>query len=895
VPSNDSSPVGRWLHAARFERLQVPAEGAKTEMGHDSPGRFANSPDSVRADMSLKNRALIIAIFFASGAASLILQVLWFKQLQFVLGSATVSVSVTVASFFFGLSMGSVIGGRIADVVSRPLRVYGFLELALAPVSFGVTTFLAHWPAWVGGMSPMLNLESPFRLPLIVVLSLAILSLPTMLMGATLPFLVKSLASSQTKLANRIGLLYGFNTLGAAIGALSVGFVLIGLLGVEQSSLFASTVYICVGALGLLVARGESPLLSVKGKRPAQAASDRPGSDGTSVLIGLFACSGFVSIAYEVVWFRYLTNVGASSVFAFSGMLSTYLFGLVIGALVCAKFLAPRKDRLLRYFATTQLLIAVAATLTVATLGKARTVESMLSPIVSALVPARAQIFLGGNVSFFLICVVALLLPTILIGISFPLASELTVIRMNALGRRIGALYALNTIGGALGSLAAGFLLIPYLGSQWALTSLIFMNVLLFFATTASQSDLLKTRNLWREGVMAVSVIAVSFLLFTPHYLERPLTAFEGAKTLALRETKEATFAVLEYRDKAAGTYQQLLVNSKSYANNRPEGRRYMAAMGHYPILFHKGPVETAAVICIGTGTTVGAVSTHKGLTSIDAVDLASAVFTFAPYFVPINKSFYQNPKVHRIVADGRQFLLGTKDTFDVITLEPPPPDDAGIVNLYSEEFYALAKRKMRPGGVLAQWVPLDMSRGVLPKMIIKAMMAQFKHVSLWLPSRMEGVAFASDEPLKIDPGELAVRMSEPSVAEDLTAIGLRSPEDLLATFVAADEKLAAFVRNVPSLTDDRPRIEYYNWYPRNSISVDELKRLRGPVEGYLTDNSIEEARLDTARTVANAILDEHEATADGDKPAARAALRLATKLEPGNSYIGFLDRKQRE
>jgi spermidine synthase len=395
--------------------------------------------------------------------------------------------------------------------------------------------------------------------------------------------------------------------------------------------------------------------------------------------------------------------------------------------------------------------------------------------------------------------------------------------------------------------------------------------------------------------MIATSVIAISLLLFTPHYLERVLTAIKGANVLELRETRQATFAVVEYHDKAAGTYQQLVVNSKSYANNRPEGRRYMAAMGHYHILLHQGPVETAVVICIGTGTTVGAVSTHGELQSIDAVDLASTVFQFAPHFVPINKTFYQNPKVHQIVADGRHFLLGTKETFDVITLEPPPPHDAGVINLYTEEFYALAKRRMRPGGVLAQWVPLDFNRAILPKMILKAMMGQFKHVSLWLPSRMEGVAIASDEPLKIDPRALAKRMSEPGVAEDLTANGLRSPEDFLATFIAADEKLAAFVGDVPSLTDDRPRLEYYIWYPQSSVSVGELKRLREPVEAHLAGSSINEARLDTARVVANAILDEHQATADGDKAGARAALRLAVKLEPDNSYVGFLDRKQRE
>jgi predicted membrane-bound spermidine synthase len=835
-------------------------------------------------------KALVTAIFFASGAASLILQVIWFKQLQFVLGSTTLSVSVAVASFFFGLSVGSAFGGQAADTVARPLRIYGFLELTLALVSLAVTAFLSRWSIWVGWLSPMLDLGSAVRLPLIVLLSLATLSLPTMLMGATLPFLVRFLARSRTELANQVGLLYGFNTLGAAIGALAAGFILIGLLGITGSSLFASIVYVCVGGSSLIAARHQRPL-AVEERKPELVLRKSSEGGEVTLLIWLFACSGFVSIAYEVVWFRFLTNISTSSVYAFSGMLGTYLFGLVIGALVCAKFLAPHKDHLLRYFALTQLGIAVAATLTLAILGKAGTFHSLLSPIVAEFIPVRARMLLGDDVSFFLTCVVALLLPTTLIGISFPLASELTATRMSVLGRRIGALYALNTIGGVLGSLAAGFVLIPYLGSQWALTALIFVNILLFITITVSRPGLLTS--LWRPGAMALSVVLVSLLLFGPHYLERQLTAFKGAKVLELRESRGATFAVLEYDDQAAGVYQQLVVNSKSYASNRPEGRRYMAAMGHYPVLLHTGPAETAAVICIGTGTTVGALTTHAELRSIYAVDLAPAVFDFAPHFVPINKRFYENPKVHKVVADGRNYLLGTQNTFDVITLEPPPPHDAGVVNLYTEEFYALAKQRMRPGAVLAQWAPMDMGRGVLSKMILKAMLKQFKHVSLWLPDRMEGVAIASDEPLQIDRDMLARRMSAPAVADDLTAIGISSPEHLLATFVAADETLAAYLSDTPSLTDDRPRIEYYNFYPERPIRVEDLKRLREPVERYLTISSAEDRQLDVARNVVEDIWDEHEATVDGDAAAARSALGTALKLEPDNLYLRFLDRKQ--
>src|SRR5260221_6777118 len=246
-------------------------------------------------------------------------------------------------------------------------------------------------------MSPMLYLDSSARLPLVVLLSLATLSLPTILMGATLPFLVRFLTRSQTELANQIGLLYGFNTLGAAIGTLAAGFILIGLLGVTGSSLFASTVYACVGGFSLLAARHEHPL-AVEARKQGPVHRKRSEVGAPTLLIWLFACSGFVSIAYEVVWFRFMTNISSSSVYAFSGMLGTYLFGLVIGAFVCAKFLAPHKDHLLRYFALVQLGIAVAATVTLATLGKAATFHSLLSLIVSALVPLRAQMLLGDDV-----------------------------------------------------------------------------------------------------------------------------------------------------------------------------------------------------------------------------------------------------------------------------------------------------------------------------------------------------------------------------------------------------------------------------------------------------------------------------------------------------------------
>src|SRR3954454_13877213 len=210
---------------------------------HSQSANFATGNNNIQISVSPTLQTLVIALFFGSGAASLALQVVWFKQLQFILGSATFSVSITIASFFLGLSIGSAIGGRVADAVTHPLRAYGLIELSLALVSFAITTFLSNWSIWISWMSPFLNLDAPARLPAIIIVSFATLGLPTTLMGATLPVMVKFLTHSHKEMANKVGLLYGFNTLGAAIGTLMVGFVLIGLLGVTGSSLFASVIY----------------------------------------------------------------------------------------------------------------------------------------------------------------------------------------------------------------------------------------------------------------------------------------------------------------------------------------------------------------------------------------------------------------------------------------------------------------------------------------------------------------------------------------------------------------------------------------------------------------------------------------------------------------------------
>ncbi len=822
-------------------------------------------------------------VFFGSGCASLILQVVWFRQLQFVLGSSTSAVSITVASFFFGLSAGGALGGRIADRVARPLRAYAAVELAMSAVSIAVTAVLSRWMSWVGPIAGLLAHDAAWRTPWMVAISFAALLLPTVGMGATLPFVARFAVRHRAALASRIGVLYGVNTLGAATGSFLVGFVLIGLLGMVRTALLASAIYAAIGLSAGWLSSREPPT-------PLQA-SNPPGAPVRAprdLLLAVFAASGLVSISYEIVWFRMLATVSNHTVYAFSGMLAVYLLGLVVGSLLCARALAPHKDRLIRYFALAQLGVAITAMVSVALLGKSR---NLLRLIAAVPLPGRLDAWFGDSASFLGLCLLVLLAPTTAIGLTFPLASELTIHRMRVLGRRLGALYAANTLGGVLGSLCTGFVLLPAVGSYHAMAVLIGLNLALFAAVVRTQPDARADRELRRQGWVGLAVVVAGFLAMGPRYLQRELVTYDGARVVDFREAREATYAVLAYDAPDSGPFQQLVVNGKSYASNKPPGRRYMAALAHYPTLFHDDP-HRALVICIGTGTTVGALTTYDRLREIDAVDLSRHVFDFAPHFVPLNRRFHEDPRVRRIVADGRHFLLSTHRRFDVLTFEPPPPHDAGVVNLYSEEFYALAQQRMNPGALLAQWAPMDMGRRALPQMVLQALLARFPHVSLWIPSRMEGVAIASRDPLQIDPARLARRMAEPAVARDLREVGITSPEHLLATFVAADEGLRAWLDGAPSVTDDRPNLEYHNLFPIDPIRVDELIALRQPVSQVLSAPVEDPERLRESIALIDHMWLSHEAFFAGDYALARRHLDRSLSVEPDNAYLGFLDRR---
>ncbi|MGO9469398.1 MAG: fused MFS/spermidine synthase [Isosphaeraceae bacterium] len=865
--------------------------------GRDLDGAATSTdskPGALKAgrSVSISIVAILYLLFFCSGMASLICETVWFKQLQFVLGSSTFSVSVVVACFFGGLALGGWLGGRRADRSHHPLRLYSLLELGLSLASVAVTLTLSCWESWISVLAPWLGPQSPLSRPLTILLSASILIVPTALMGSTLPVLGIHLARSDVIVARKIGLLYAVNTFGGATGCALVGFFLIGRLGVIQSALLASLIYLMI-AVGAAVTIWLRPLADWSAREPLR---DRASVDSSSIarpgvwLVLAFALMGFTSIAYEVLWFRLLTYFGIHTVYAFTGMLSTYLMGLVLGALLTTKYLARRRENHLADLARVQLLMVGSAALSLAIIGRSRNLMVAIEGLERWLGVAQllADVFAGTS-TFLGLCLVALLLPSTFIGMGLPIAMEWTTSRHAGLGSRLGLLYSVNTLGGVLGSLVVGFVLLPLLGSQGAFTAVLVLNLAVFAILVASQPALQKDRRLIREGVMGAAFLVAFGLLTGTGYLKQALTRYVGAEVLAFRESPDATFVVLEYRKGHGEPSQQLVVNGTSYANNSPPGRRYMSTLAHLPALLHPGP-QRALVISIGTGTTIGSLTLHPSLERIWAVDIARDVFELAPCFVPLNHRFTESSKVNAVVADGRHFLLGTGLRFDVLTFEPPPPIEAGVVNLYSREFYRLAKAHMNRGGLLCQWIPLDTGFELLPRMMIRTMLDEFSHVSLWIPNRMEAAVVASMEPLSIDPEDLRKRMSEPALRSDLAANGLGEPEQLMATFVTADQGLANYAGPAPTVTDNQPRIEYFNLYfPKKVIRFSEILRYRQPVERYLIRRPSDPARLHLCEEVIREIWYQYEESRFGRLDVANAHLDHALELDPQNSYLLYL------
>jgi spermidine synthase len=734
------------------------------------------------------SRRAVFLLFYASGIAGLIYQVLWLRRLSVIFGVTVYAASTLLAAFMAGLALGSVLSGRVLRSGRSPLAAFGVAEILVGATGLA-SPLLLDAASFVYQALYQVSPDSLGVLTLArLVCSFAILALPTTMMGITLPLLSATVSRAGQNDSAGIGLLYALNTLGAMTGTLLSGLVLIPAIGIQQSFLLAAAINVVVGMVALWLSASqslnqaiESPILNPQSiPNPQSPISDRQ----LTPLLVVVAVSGFASLGLEIAWFRLMLQFVAATSEAFTAMLATVLGGIAAGGLWATWLLRRRRDH-------------------VAWLGGLQALTGLAA--VSSFSFLQWTVAHGWNtMGLWPAVAIAILPPALFMGAGFPLALGIAGRRRDRdaeadVARRVGVTYALNVAGAIGGSLAAGFLLLPGMGSLTALIAL---------SATFVVSGVwlwLTRRGGWRWA--AATAFVLVFVLVARDMPDPFRVAIDRRYGTLLREFWRDEGAQTAVSVRASEFQRVLYLDGLHQANDSPGMVLLHRAIGHLPMVLHGHPRDVL-VVGMGGGATPGAVSQYPAA-DVQIVELAEGVRNAAPFFAHVNYDLLQRPNVRVRIDDGRNFLSLTDRRFDVITADIIQPGHAGAGFVYSREYFALVRQALKDDAVVLQWI------GHRPwleyTLIMRTFLDVFPDATLWYDGNF---MVGTSRPLRIDAGALDRLRAEPVTRDALDAIGLTSFDVLRSWYTAGPDEMRAFVGDGPILTDDRPMVEYHHWLP---------------------------------------------------------------------------------
>jgi spermidine synthase len=798
----------------------------------------------IPAGPSRTTHAAVVALFFLSGISGLVYQVIWVRELGNVFGNTVHSAALVTGVFMSGLGAGSFVLGRYADRrhgrdPGAPLRLYGLSELGIAAFGLALALLLPHLAGLSASVSSYAKGAHGWYEPSTGTLAfryaaaVLLLAPPTFLMGGTLTLLIRYLVARDLRSAGvRIGLLYGMNTAGAALGALFTDFLLVPRLGLFRTQLVAVGLNAAAGLGALVLASRQAQRTATSVEESARAAGGEDANRSEETIRGTaqgrrtvaltgasLGLSGFAAMGLEILWFRYLSGTLGSLRAVFSLLLAVLLAGIWLGS-VGGGYLERKVGRPVLLFVAAQGLLAVS---TLALLGAADVdgrfaehLDRIHEAFVAAGPRARALMSLSTDLGPILLVTG---LPALLMGFGFPLANACVQRAEGAVGGRAGALYLANTLGNVLGSVLVGFLLLPAVGMKVTVMVLAACAALAplpigLAARSRSAPEGEKGRPLDLGLAVALGIALVALAGFSQlpaqWLLRGSLPRGDEGGTRQLIEVSEGlneTVAITEVK----GFSRSLHTNGHVMSSTAPGAQRYMRAFAHLPLLQMEAP-KSALVICFGVGNTLHAASLHPSIERLELADLSRNVLEHAPWFEAANHDVLHDGRVSVFVDDGRhRLLLAAPGSYDLITLEPPPLAFAGVGALYSHEFYALARSRLAPGGYLTEWLPSYQIDPELALSIVRAFLDVFPESVLLSGDDRELMLMGTVGPsVALDPDAVARRIhAAPAVEEDLRRIDLGSLTEIAGTFVASRETLVRATRGAVPLTDDEPLLEY--------------------------------------------------------------------------------------
>ena len=753
---------------------------------------------------------LLYLLLFCSGAAGLIYESVWLRELIFVFGGTTYAVTTVLAAFLAELGLGSYFAGRWCYRLQRPGRVFGLLEIGIGLYALVVPVLLnVAEPLYRALYTPLA--DGPWLLSFVrFCIGGLILLVPAMFTGATLPVLVRYLALQGHALGQSVGRLYGINTFGAVVGTLAAGFWLLPTLGLLHTTWSAAAINIVIGVAALNLLPHPLPSGAPKPASPPAALLPQ-GAFARRIVLTSLAASGFTAMVYQITWTRALILSVGSTTYAFTCILAAFILGLALGSLASAPWVDRWKNPVVA-FGVLELLIGLAAAVIVPIHGRI--------PLVVETLVNNHHTNYGALLTWqFLLIIAVTFVPTFLIGAVFPLATRTLAAKGEEPAATTGRAYLVNTVGTIAGSFLAGCVLIrsDVLGVQNSIILASLLNGLIGVALVVLARPSGKTTLVRRAAVPVVAVLLILAIgVGAGRWDRRVLTVapfMMGSSSTAPREIvyysegPDATVTVEHPKD--AAQVLTLRVNGAPEASTGMGSMITTLLLGHVPALVHPD-AKSACLIGLGSGMSLAALACHPSFERLDCVEISDDVVQAAAKFAPYTYNVLtRDPRVHVIVADGRNHLLLTDTSYDLVLSQPSNPWVAGTSNLFTREFFALAKDRLSAGGLLAVWLPGYPSSLEDFQMIVRTLFDVFDHVSLWELAEHDCLLLASRQPQRVNYAEFERRFRIPTVRADLYRVSLRWPVDVLGRYITSDEPLREWVRSAPVHTDDNALLEF--------------------------------------------------------------------------------------
>ena len=578
-------------------------------------------------------------LFFGSGLCALAYETVWVRQLVFSYGISVYAVSAVLSAYMFGLSVGAYLVGRQSRRIRNPLRVYAWFEIGIIAYTFALYFVLKDLLPYLYSVGYGFLTDAPAAVNLArFLVTFLLLAVPTGLMGGTLPVLAGLLRHGEGRVGSSIGWLYGINTLGGVAGTALAGFWLLKDLGILRTTLVVLAVNLIIAIAALTLSRRavlpELPSATVA-PAPVVTRERRPGMALVSLALLL---SGYTALSYEVLWNRSLLLYTHNSTYAFSSILIVFLLGTGLGSLLYASFSQRLTGH--RQLGLVQLLLGASVWISIPLTGELPKVLAALTDVTGADSWAAALSTIAVS------AMSIVFVPTLLMGMTFPIATALLASSRDEIGEVTGRAYVYLTVGNILGPVLTGFFLIEWVGLRNAFAVGIFCNFLAAFAL------LLFRRGLWPRvlaGAFAAGAIAVFF-----NTVERDIfrSYYEEFLDNILFYKEEVTDNVLVY-ERENGARSIFYSDGRGTAGTGTNFSNRLS--GHIPMLLHPNPASVLS-ICFGVGNTLSALAQWEP-DELVCVELSPGALEAAPLF-PTNRGVLDTPNLEVHVDDGRNYLL---------------------------------------------------------------------------------------------------------------------------------------------------------------------------------------------------------------------------------------------